>query len=89
MEIKMDAIRLVEDPHTAFVNSIKNSETLRKYNHRLYNFLQLVPNSIYQEHLGEPLQNDSKETLAKFFVYATHRTSHRRISLWARRMSLW
>lgn len=75
MEITMDAIRSVEDPYHAFVDSIKNKETLRKYDHRLYAFLKLVPSSLYQEHLGKSPKNTDKETLAEFFVMLAEKDS--------------
>ena len=49
MELSMDNIKSVTDPYQAFVDSVKNSETLRKYDRNLYYFLKLVPNSIYQD----------------------------------------
>ena len=68
MELTLESIQTVDDPYQAFVDSIKNSETLRKYDHRLCEFLNLVPTSVYLEHLGESPNNDSKVTLSKFFV---------------------
>ena len=68
MEISMDAIRSVDDPYHAFLDSIKNSETRRKYNNLLYYFLKIVPNSVYLECLGKTPDDDKQETLCKFFV---------------------
>jgi len=68
MEISLKNIAEVEDPYHAFVDSIKNSETLRKYDRRLEHFLKLVPNSLYLEHLVESPDDDSKEILSKYFV---------------------
>ena len=68
MEISITAIRSVEDPYQAFVDSIKNSETRRKYTNLLHHFLKLVPNSIYEEYLGKTPEDNTKETLCKFFV---------------------
>ena len=73
MELTIESIREVEDPYTAFVDSIKNSETLRKYDKRLFQFLKIVPNSVYEECLGKIPQDDSKETLSQFFVMLTEK----------------
>jgi len=51
MELTIENIPEVEDPYYAFVDSIKNKETFRKYKPHLYKFLKLVPNSIYSENL--------------------------------------
>ena len=53
MEISLERIAEVEDPYRSFVDSIKNKETLRKYDRRLDYFLKLVPSSLYLEHLGK------------------------------------
>ena len=68
MEIPLESIEEVEDPYHAFVDSIKNSETLRKYDHRLQDFLRLVPDSLYLEYLGKSPKDNSKEELSLFFV---------------------
>ena len=75
MGISLESIAEVEDPYHAFVDSIKNKETLRKYDHRLCDFLKLVPSSLYQEHLGESPKDNQKETLAKFFVMLAEKNS--------------
>ena len=68
MKISLESIEEIEDPYRAFVDSIKNKETLRKYDRKLEHFLKLVPSSLYLEHLGESPRNESKETLSKYFV---------------------
>ena len=68
MELTLESIQEIDDPYQAFVDSIKNSETLRKYDNRLCDFLKLVPTSVYLECLGEIPDNNNKETLSKFFV---------------------
>jgi len=68
MELSMDDIRSVTDPYQAFVDSIKNSETLRKYDRNLYHFLKLVPNSLYRDTLEKIPYDDKKETLSKFYT---------------------
>ena len=75
MEITLESIEEVEDPYHAFVDSIKNSETLRKYDHRLYDFLKLVPSSLYQEHIGKSPEDDNKEILSKCFVRLAEKDS--------------
>ena len=68
MELTLESIQKVDDPYQTFVDSIKNSETLRKYDNRLCDFPKLVPTSVYLEHLGIPPDNNSKETLSTLFV---------------------
>lgn len=75
MEISIESIQEVEDPYYAFVDSVKNKETLRKYITHLHRFLKLIPNSIYLEHLGQSPDNDSKEILSKFFVMLSEKNS--------------
>jgi len=59
MEITRESIAEVDDPYHAFVDSIKNKETLRKYDRRLEDFLNLVSSSIYEKHLSElPTDNN-------------------------------
>jgi len=52
MERTLESIVEVDDPYQAFTDSIKNSEIFRKYNNQLCDFLNLVPTSVYLEHLG-------------------------------------
>ena len=68
MEITIQSIREVEDPYHAFVDSVKNKETLRKYITHLDRFLKLAPTSVHLKHLGELPYDNSKETLSKYFV---------------------
>jgi len=68
MQITIESIQEVEDPYHAFVDSVKNKETLRKYITHLDRFLKLVPTSVYLKHLGELPYDNSKETLSKYFV---------------------
>jgi hypothetical protein len=68
MELSMDDIRSVTDPYQAFVDSIKNSETLRKYDRNLYHFLKLVPMSLYRDTSEKIPKDNKKETLSRLFV---------------------
>jgi len=64
MEISLKSIEEVEDPYHAFVDSIKNSETLRKYNNHLHDFLKLVPTSVYLDFD----KNDTKFMIILYLV---------------------
>jgi hypothetical protein len=68
VKLTLENIQDVEDPYNAFVDSTKNSETLRKYDKRLYSFLNLIPTSVYLDHLGKSPPDDNKKTLSEFFV---------------------
>ena len=51
-----------------FLDSVKSSQTRRKYKNALNEFLKLVPSKIYQEELNTIPQDENPKTLAKFFV---------------------
>lgn len=68
MEITLDKIYKQDDPYQAFLDSIKNKGTLRKYKNNLYRFLKSVPNPIYEKHLGRCPESDQIEVLARSFV---------------------
>jgi len=51
MEIKLDNIR--EDPYSNFLDYINSPETKRMYVRNLRKFLDLIPNKIFEEYLGE------------------------------------
>lgn len=68
MKIALDNIYKQDDPYQAFLDSIKNKETLRKYRNNLHRFLKSVPNSIYEKHLGRSPECDQIEVLARSFV---------------------
>jgi len=68
MNITIEKINSRADPYQLFLDSIKNSETARRYRNLLYTFLKLIPNQIYQEVLEKTPQDRERETLAKFFV---------------------
>ena len=68
MQISLESIQEVEDPYQAFVDSIKNSETCRKYKNQLHRFLKLVPNQVFLDTLNKEPENDSIEELSKLFV---------------------
>ena len=68
MELTLEKINSRADPYQLFLDSIKNSETSRRYNNLLYTFLKLIPNEIYQDTLGEIPQDRERKNLVKFFV---------------------
>ena len=49
---------IADDHYHVFIDSIKNKETLRKYDHRLHDFLKLIQNSLCIDHLGESPEDD-------------------------------
>jgi len=51
-----------------FVDSVRDSETLRKYNGYLKYFLELIPNPMYAEYLGYEPKSRNVEDLANAFV---------------------
>lgn len=56
-----------------FLDSVKSSQTRRKYKNALNEFLKLVPSKIYQEELNTIPQDREPKTLAKFFVDLTRK----------------
>ncbi len=75
MKITLESIQEVEDPYHAFVDSVKNSETLRKYITHLDLFLKLIQSSVYLEYLGESPSENNIETLSKYFVRLAEKDS--------------
>ena len=73
MELTIESIQEIEDPYNAFVNSVRNSETLRKYQNQLYVFLKLIPGKIYADVLGKTPENDTLEHLSTMFVELAHK----------------
>ncbi len=51
MEIDLENIR--EDVYANFLDYMKSSETKRMYTRNLKKFLNLIPNKIFIEYLGE------------------------------------
>ncbi|MCJ8306293.1 MAG: site-specific integrase [Nitrosopumilus sp.] len=68
MELTIENIQEIEDPYNAFVNSVRNTETLRKYKNQLHVFLKLIPGKIYEDVLGKTPENDTLEHLSTMFV---------------------
>ena len=68
MELTIESIHEISDPYETFVNSIRNAETLRKYQNSLHRFLQLIPNKVYEDILGNTPDNNSLEHLSTMFV---------------------
>jgi len=66
MKIKLDDIS--EDVYTNFVESMRSSETRRMYVRNLRQFLDLIPNGIFEEYLGESPKSREIEDLATSFA---------------------
>jgi len=66
MKIRLDDIS--EDVYTNFVESMRSSETRRMYVRNLRKFLELIPNGIFEEHLGESPKSRKIEDLATSFA---------------------
>ena len=58
VELTIENIQEI-DPYNAFVNSVRNPETLRKYQNQLHTFLKLIPGKIYADLLGKMPENNS------------------------------
>ena len=71
MQISIKDVHEREDPYQLFLDSIKNSETKRKYKNILYRFLKLIPNQFYEDSIGHSPKDTKIETLATSFVYLT------------------
>lgn len=69
MQISIKDVHEREDPYQLFLDSIKNSETKRKYKNILYRFLKLIPNKFYEDSIGHSPRDTKIETLARSFVY--------------------
>ena len=67
VELTIENIHEIGDPYNAFVNSVRNSETLRKYQNQLHVFLKLIPDKIYADVLGKTPGNDTLEHLSALF----------------------
>ena len=63
MEITIDKIKSRSDPYQLFLDSIRNSETLRHYKNYLHTFLKLIPNQIYTDTLHKTPKDRDVVTL--------------------------
>ncbi len=61
----MDNVNSRSDPYQLFLDSIRSSETLRRYKTHLHSFLKLIPNQIYIDSLGKTPKDREATTLAK------------------------
>ena len=75
VELTIENIHEIEDPYNAFVNSVRNPETLRKYQNQLRVFLKLISGKIYADVLGKIPENDTLEHLCTLFVELAHKDS--------------
>ena len=67
MKIELEDIK--EDVYANFMESIRSSETKRGYTRNLKKFLNLIPNNIFEEYLGEPPKSREIEDLATSFTH--------------------
>ena len=67
MKIELEDIK--EDVYANFMESIRSSETKRGYTRNLKKFLNLIPNNIFEEYLGEPPKSREIDDLATSFTY--------------------
>ena len=68
MNMELTIISEEGEAYQNFVDSIRDSETLRKYNGYLKYFLELIPNPMYKEYLGYEPKSRDVEDLANAFV---------------------
>jgi len=66
MEIELDNIR--DDPYSNFLDYIISPETKRMYVRNLRKFLDLIPNKIFVEYLGEAPKSRKIENLSSSFT---------------------
>ncbi len=62
MKIELD--HTTEDVYTNFLDYMKSSETKRMYVRNLRKFLNLIPNKIFEDHLGESPKSREIEDLS-------------------------
>ena len=66
--MKLDIVSVEGEVYQNFVDSIRDSETLRKYKGYLKYFLELIPNAMYKEYLGHEPSSRKIEDLSDAFV---------------------
>src|SRR3989338_11533748 len=71
--MKIELADLNENTYANFLQSIRSSETRRMYTRNLKKFLNLIPNSIFEEYLGESPRSREIEDLATSFVNLTRK----------------
>jgi len=66
--VKLTVASEHDEAYQNFVDSVRDSETLRKYNGYLKHFLELIPNKMYKEYLGYEPRSRSVEDLSNAFT---------------------
>ena len=66
--VKIELEDIDENVYSNFLESIRSSETKRVYVRNLRKFLNLIPNNIFEEFLGEPPKSREMEDLATSFT---------------------
>ena len=66
MHIELDGVK--STPYSNLVDSIPNPETRRGYTRNLKAFLNLIPNSIFEEHCGRAPKSRSVEDMSEAFL---------------------
>ena len=66
MNIELDSMK--NSPYANLVDSIQNSETRRQYTSNLKAFLDLIPNSIFEEYLESSPESRSIENMSGAFL---------------------
>ena len=69
--MKIELADLNEHTYANFLESIRSSETRRMYTRNLKKFLNLIPNSIFEEYLGESPRSREIEDLSTSFINLT------------------
>jgi len=64
-----------ENPYDNFLESMRSSETKRMYVRNLKMFLNLIPNNIFEDYLGESPKSREIDVLATSFTALAKKTS--------------
>ena len=67
-DMKIELNDIDDNVYANFLESLRSSETKRMYVRNLKKFLYLIPNSIFEEHLGDVPSSREMEDLANSFV---------------------
>ena len=68
MKINYDDINNRNDPYQLFLDSIKSSETSRKYKKLLERFLHSIPDEVYDKSLRKKFKKSDVKSITKIFV---------------------
>ena len=66
--MELNIVSEQDEAYQNFVDSVRDSETLRKYDGYLKYFLELIPNKMYKERLGYEPKSRNVEDLANAFT---------------------